>query len=553
MSPPLVVLLALAAGCAGTGDDSAAPVASRPSATPPSPALRRLTETQYHNAVVDLLGDGLVLPPSLEPDTTVDGLLSVGASVASVSSLGVQRYEDAAFLLAEQVVGDPARAAAVVGCDLDGAVDVDCAEAFVDAFGRRAFRRPLSDEERDRLVDLIVDVGDDAGDFGTGIELGLAAMLQSPWFLYRLEHGQPDADDPALRRLGGYELATRLSFLLWNTIPDEELLQAAEAGELDTDAGIRVQAERLLADERARTGLRNLFDELLALYELDDLSKDPTVYDHASSELYPAAKEETLRNVEAIVLDEDGDIRELLVTQRTFVDPRLAALYGIAAPTDVDEAGFGEVILPDDGGRRGLLGQASVLMINAHPARSSATRRGKFIRQRLLCQEMPAPPGDVDTSIPEADEDAPTLRDRIASHLEDPTCATCHELMDPIGLGMENFDGIGRWRLTENGATIDPTGELDGQAFSDAWQLGDTVAAHPAFLSCMTTQVYQYATGHVIDDGEEPLVDWLAEGLDLSGGSMQTMILALVTSDGFRTTGALDSDAAASSDTGASR
>ena len=388
----------------------------------------------------------------------------------------------------------------------------------------------------DRLAGLVTTIGAAAGDFETGAEYGLAALLQSPHFLYRVENGVPDSTDPDRRPLGDWELATRLSFLLWNSIPDEELLLAAEAGELQSLAGLEAQAHRMLADDRARAGIRNLFTEILHLYALDDLTKDPAVFTHASPELADSAEEETLLLLEQLILQEDADFRELLLAERTFVDRRLAALYGVAAPA---EEGFGEVALDPADGRRGLLGQASFLALQAHPGSSSATLRGVFIREVLLCQEMPPPPANVDTSIPEADQTSPTLRERLTVHLEDPTCAGCHQLTDPIGLGLENFDGIGRWRLTEGGAPIDPSGTLDGADFADAWALARVVSEHPSFGPCMTAHLYRYTTGHEIAEGEAALVDWLADGFAASGYSYQDMLLEVILSDGFRYTGAL--------------
>ncbi len=532
----MLILAALLAGCGRVPADTAltenGPV---PEVTPAAPALRRLTQEQYANAARDLLGEDIVLPTSLEPDSVEDGLLSVGAAVTSVSSYGVERYEDAAYLLAEQVVSEPERWAAVVPCEPAGPSDADCAAQWLTGFGRRAWRRPLSEEELGALTALVTGIGGEAGAFEEGALYALAALLQSPNFLYRREHGE--AGEGGDRALTDYELAGRLSFLLWNTIPDEALLDAAAEGRLGTDEGLRLEAERLLADERARGGVRSLFNELFTLYELDDISKDPTVFTHASEELGPAAREETLRTIETLVFDARGDFRELLTTQSTWVDPRLAALYSIPAPS-MD--GFGETWLEESEGRRGLLGQASFLMLGAHATRTSATLRGKFIREVLLCQVIPQPPADVDTSIPEADADAPTLRDRIASHLEDPSCASCHQITDPIGLGLENFDGVGRWRDTENGVTIDASGDLDGAAFADAWELAGVVAEHDSFTPCMTEHLYAYAVGHSPEEGEEALVDWLHTELALSGYDWQELLLATVMSPGFRQVGELD-------------
>ncbi|MCP4920485.1 MAG: DUF1592 domain-containing protein [Proteobacteria bacterium] len=511
-----------------TGERTNGPV---PDVSAGAPTLRRLTTSQYENAIADLFGDGLILPSSLEPDTQSEGLLSVGAGVASTSPWGVERYEDAAIDLAEQVV----ERGLELPCEPASSGDSACAEEIVDELGLRIWRRPLTEGEIERLGGVIAWIGGDAGDFDVGLTYGLAAMLQSPNFLYRREHGTSADGGPLM----DHELATRLSFFLWNTIPDDELLAVAQAGELSTDAGLAEQADRMMSDGRASQGIRNLFIELYTLYELDDLDKDPLVFTHTSSDLGPAAREETLLLVENHLLVEGGDYRELFSTRRTWIDPRLAALYQVRAP---DPDGFGEHTFTSDDGRRGLLGHASILAQYSHATSSSATLRGKFIRSTVLCHEIPAPPGDVDTTIPEADDSSPTLRDRIAIHLEDPTCAACHELLDPIGLGLENFDGIGRWRSTENGATIDASGDLDGVAFDDAWALSGKVAEHPDLAGCFTDHVYHYAVGRGTAAGERDLADWLTVEFELAGHAVPDLMRSTVMSPGFRNAGAFDTD-----------
>ena len=502
-----------------------------PAVEPAAPALRRLTEAQYHSAISDLLGPGLVMPSSLEPDVKVDGLLSVGASIAAVSPWGVEQYEEAALDLVEQALESPEHRAVMLSCEPDG-VDDPCVEQAVSDFALRAWRRPMTEGELDRILTVIEDIGVDTS-LDLGLLYGLGAMLQSPYFLYRSEHGL----DPAGGALTDYELATRLSFLLWNSIPDEELLLAAEAGELSTDAGLEAQALRMLEDERSVDGLRNLLTELYTLYELDDLDKDPLVFTHASSELGPDAREETLLVAEQLMLVEDGDYRELISSPRSIINPRLAALYGVRAPS---ADGFEEMEFEEDDGRRGLLGHASLLAQHSHATSSSATLRGKFIRTVLLCHEIPAPPGDVDTTIPEADSESPTLRDRIAVHLEDPSCAGCHELMDPMGLALENFDGIARWRDTENGVTIDASGELDGVAWQTPWQLSGVLAEHPDLGPCFTENLYRYGVGHSLADGEKELAEWLAVEFEIADYSYRSLVLATVMSPGFRNVGAYE-------------
>ena len=533
----LTLFLALACTDPSAPVDSAPIVADppvQPEVTPGAPVLRRLTEEQYGNTVHALLGADVVLPTALEPDASASGLREVGAGTNAVSPHGVEQYEDASYLLARQALAAERRAS-VVPCTPTATVDDACAAQFVRTMGRRAWRRSLTDEEVTRLVGVAQLASTQLGDFHEGLAFALAALLQSPNFLYRVELGEPDPSNPALRRLTGAELATRLAYFVWNTTPDDTLLDAAELGALDTDEGLQTQLARMLADPRARQGVRAFFDDMLRLYLLGDMIKDTTVFVHMSPEVGPAAREETLLGLEALV-DEGGDYRSFFTTRRTFVDRKLAAIYGVRAPA---REGFGEVTLPAEGGRRGFLGQVGFLAPNAHPVSSSATRRGVFLREVLLCQDIPAPPADVNTSIPEPSEDARTLRERVAVHLEDPSCAGCHRLTDPIGLGLENFDGLAGWRTTEAGAAIDPSGELDGADFADAWELGQVVADHPRVGACLAETMYRYAVGRPIADGEEDETSFLAARLALAGHAVQALQREIILSPGFRNVGAL--------------
>ncbi len=521
----LAALSLLAAAC---GDDGVAPDKTWPEVevAPQAVVLKRLTRAQYHNAVIDLVGEGIAVPIALEPDLPSDGFLVIGGAKSSISALGVERYESAAYDIAEQAM-DKHRDA-LVPCTPAGVADEACAEAFVTSFGRRAFRRPLGDDEVLRYVDVALEAANKLGDFHDGLAFALAGMLMSPHFLFRVELGEADG---GRLRYTDYEMATRLSFFLWNTTPDDELLDAAAAGELTDDAGLARQVERMLASDKAREGVRNFFFERFELYKLDDLVKDTTIFPSMSAELGPSAREETLRTVEDLVFDRDADYRQLFTSRRTFVDRRLASLYAVPAP-DLDA--FAPISLPADGPRAGLLGQASVLALHAHSTSTSATLRGKFMRVVLLCTDIPPPPADVDTSLPEADQSYPTLRDRIQQHMSDPVCATCHQALDPIGLGLEQFDGLGQYRLKENGETIDPSGALDGATFADAVALGRAIAEHPRVAGCLTEQLYHYAVTGAAGDGEEALLAQLEEQFAHEGYRIKPLLAYIAMSDGFR-------------------
>jgi len=491
----------------------------------PAPVLRRLTQEQYTNSLDDLFGEGLVLP-KLEPDIELEGLYALGAAVTSASPYGVEQYESAAFSVAEQVMAE--RSDLALSCEPEGLDDEACASQSLGELGRRVWRRPLTQGELDVLVDLVLVASETLEDFDAGYEYGIAALLQSPHFLYRIEGGSDGA-------YTDWEMATRLSYFLWNTTPDEELLLAAEAGELTDDAGLAAQVDRMLEDERAQDGVRNLFAELWSLYELDELSKDPTLFLHMSDQVGPSAREETLLGVEHLVFDLDGDYTTIFTTRTTFLDRTMAALYEVPAP---EREGFGETELPKEGGRRGFLGQASFLALQAHPVSTSVTKRGQFLRERVLCHIIPPPPSDVDTSIPEASDAAPTMRERVARHLEDPSCASCHEITDPVGLGLENFDGIGRWRSEENGVAIDPSGDVDGDAFATAWELGGVIAAHPDLGPCLVERTTQYATGNVSQSRE--LMNWHEDGFEIEGNRVLFLLRDVALSPAFRQVGGVE-------------
>lgn len=525
MLPALLMLLACEGGTAveRTPFDRG----QAPDPVVAAPTLKRLTEVQYRNVMASLFGDGIILPSSLEPDQRVEGLFAVGSAYTTISSYGVEKYESAAYDIAEQVMADPDLRSAWLDCEPAGTIDDACAEQSLAVLGLHAWRRPLQQAELDLLVDIAAQAASALGDFHAGLEFSWAAVLMSPNFLYRVELGDDGAYDD-------WEMASRLSFFLWNTTPDAELLDAAAAGELTTDAGLQAQVDRMLADDRIVDGVRNLFSEMLQLDLLDDLNKDTTVFTYMTDSFGASAAEETLRGVEALVLEDDGSYLDLFTTQRTFLDRTLAAIYDVPAPA---RDGFGEAWLPDDGGRRGFFGQASFLALHAHATSSSATRRGIFVREVVLCQPIPEPPADANTAIPEVSEDARTLRERIAVHLEDPVCAACHELTDPIGLGFENFDGLGMWRDLENGAQIDPSGSLDGKAFADAWQLGQAVAEHSQTGPCFTRTVLQYATGQLDEQLDEDLTGWHEDGFAWAGHSVLWLLRDVALSPGFRLAG----------------
>ena len=353
-------------------DSATGPIAPAPwnevDFNPQAPTLPRLTASQYAKSVRTLFGESVVVPPPPEPDVEVGGFVAIGAAVSTISPRGVENFEVAAYTVAAQLTAEAARAR-VVQCAPAGVDDGECMAEVVRSQGRRIWRRPLTEEEVARVAAVGLTAATTLDNFYGGVEFALAALLQSPHFLFRREVGTPDPETPDIRRYTGYDLAARLSFMLLDTTPDDALLDAAEAGELDTEAGLRTAATRLLADPRAREGMARFFTEWLHLDGLDALHKDPLIYPAMSADLGQMARTETLLTLDDLVFERDADFRDVLTQRRTFVNRKLASMYAVRAPT---REGFAPVELPAHGLRRGLLGQTSILAGNAHPTSTSS-------------------------------------------------------------------------------------------------------------------------------------------------------------------------------------
>ncbi len=509
------------------------PPVELPPFAPYEASLHRLTLGQYRNSVRDLLGD-VTVPEDLEVDTSLHGFTTVGATELTVPPHAAEQYEDAARSLAAQVFADRDRATAFVGCTPANADD-PCVRDFLARFGRRTFRRPLTGDELDLWQGVTRTIFAGFGDVWASLELTTAGLLESPYFLFRVELGEPDPEDPVRLRFTGFEMASRLAYFIWSTTPDDALLDAAAAGELDTPEGVRRQAQRLLEDPRARTALREFFLEYFKLDRLDGMTKSNDVFPQMSPTLGESMKQEVLLLIDDIAFERDGDLREILDSRTSFVNAELARLYQI--PGEVPETGFTKIEQPDNSPRAGLLTSGAFLALNAHATVTSPTYRGRFIRQYLLCQEIPPPPAGVNTTLPAGDPNTQpeTLRQRIERlHLQQPTCAGCHNLMDPLGFSLESFDAIGAYRTTENGLPIDTRGELDGAKFSNARQLAGILRDRTDVAACISRLTYRYASGHLESMGEKRVLKSLSDAFADSGFSFQHLVLDIVTSDGFR-------------------
>lgn len=510
-------------GDATGGDDG-------PMFVPGRPVLPRLTVPQYRHSIEHLLGPALPAPP-LEPDTDPYLFYTIGAASTFVSELGVQQYEEAADVIARAVFTDQARREALVGCVPAAPADA-CVQGFLTTFGRRAYRRPLTEGELTRWVNVSDQLS--TGDPWLGLQYAVAGILQSPHFVYRVELGEPDPVDPTRLRFTSYEMASRLSFLLWNSPPDDALLDAAEKGDLLTDAGLLAEADRLLAHPRAREAIQEFFAQYLNLGRLDGVSRDPERYPLWTPTLAQSMRTEVQLLVDDLVFRNDSDIRQIFSTRRTFVNAELAALYEVDAP-GASPIAYVPIELPASGPRAGILTLGAFLTMNAHETLTSPTNRGKYVRERVLCEIVPPPPGNVDTNLDEESMDAHTLREKLEQHRKDPACAGCHSAMDPPGFLFENFDSIGAYRTLDNGYPIDATGDLDGNPLANARDLAEVLANEPRIGPCIVKQLFRHTTGRLEILSELSGLQALEDRFEKSGYRFRQLLLDLVVSEPFRT------------------
>lgn len=499
----------------------------------PAPArLRLLLARQYHSSVAYLLGDAAADATTPPTDAALNGFEAIGAAQLALGDAAVDAYEKSALAAADIAVGDPAKLAPYLPCAPTGPEDIDCHRQFVGNFGRVAWRRTLKPEEVERYTAVAQNAALDLGDFDAGVKFAIAGLLQSPNFLYQVEVGEPDPNAPGERLLTGVELATRMSFFLLDTAPTRELLDLAESGGLDTPEEVRDVASTMVEVPAARAALGNFFAEVLRLRALESLPKDPVTYPAWSPGLGGAMRQEALLLIEDIAFARDADFREFLDAPYTFVNGPLAALYGLIDDPALLGDAWQRFDLPASTKRGGLLGQGGFLAAYAHLSSTSPTLRGKFVREVLMCQGMPAPPPDVVTDLPMGDYK--TMRERLMIHQTDPACAGCHTLMDPIGLGLENFDGIGVFRLVENGVTLDTQSEIFGLgSFDGARELGTLLRDAPEVTHCLVRNLFRHATGHLETVGEKPALDDLDDAFAADGFRMKPLLVELVASPAF--------------------
>lgn len=522
-------LLALTS-CAGDAPGTpAAEVVARDITT------RRLTPEQYENIIADVFGPSIALGGRFEPELRVSGLLAVGTGTVSVTPAGMEQYDVMARKIAAQVV-DTSNRKMMIPCAPASltAPDDKCVAQFMSKVGRLIYRRPLTDAELSAYVAAARVGTEKSADFYTGLSLSLGAMLSSPKFLFRTERVETDAK--GVSRLDAYSKAQRLSFFLWNAGPDLALLDAAEKGELDTPRGLAKHVERMLASRRLETGVRAFFIDNFGFDEFALLSKDPALFPKFSAQVAADAQEQTLKTIVDLLLVNKGDYRDLFTTKKTFMTQELGAIYRVPVvndgPNGAPDVWQAHEFAANDP-RGGILTQIAFTSLHSPPGRGSPTLRGKALREVILCQKVPAPPAAVNFSVVESNAHLyKTARDRLKAHATESMCTGCHKIIDPMGLALENFDGAGAYRTTENGAPLDTSGALDGVPFAGAAELGRVIHDHPATARCLVSRLSSYALGQTLA-ANDPWLKQSEASFAKNGYRLPDLMREIATSEAF--------------------
>ena len=484
--------------------------------------IHRLNASEYDNTVRDLLGDTSHPAAAFPPDDGV-GSFTNNADALSISPILFEQYEASAERLATSAVANPK----IMICN--GVTGGDaCATQILTPFLKRAWRRPVTADEVSSLASLVKVAAQEGQSFSQGIQLAIKGALLSPHFLFRVEI-DPDPAADTTHGLSGHELASRLSYFLWSSMPDDALLASADSGKLSTDVTeLDAQVTRMLADSKARALLDNFASQWL-LHTLPNAKPDATAFPAFDEGLRAAMAEETKAFVGSFLLG-DQSLPDMLDANFTYLNARMATHYGIPGVTGTD---FVRVPVSPASHRGGLLAQAGILTMTAIPTRTSPVRRGEWVLSDLLCSPPPPPPPGI-PPLPTTASTG-TMRQKMEEHRKNPSCAGCHAQMDPIGFALEHFDPIGRWRDTDQGQAIDATGQFDdGRKFDGAHELAQVIKGDPRFGECATQKVLSYALGRTPREGDVTRLSALTKGFADGQHRTKALIVSIIHNDAFR-------------------
>jgi hypothetical protein len=499
--------------------------------------IRRLNRTEYNLTVRDLLGTSTAPGDSLPAESATDFFDTIGEFL-SFSPLQLETLETAASALADELFALPpadTKRTKVFVCTLTTGAEATCARKILTTFARRAFRRPATTAEIDSLMAL-VDKVRAGGTYNDGLKAAITAVLLSPHFLYKEETSVGVAANTAPKPLNSFELSTRLSYFLWSTMPDDVLATSADTGKIVSDpAELALQVDRMLTDNKAAALSSNFARQWLSLTRLDNINDgkgfDPKLFPNYDDPLRIAAQQETTTFFSHLI-SENLPLSALIDADFTYANARLAKHYGLTA-TGTSLVKVSLAGTP----RAGVLTQASFLMGNSHPDVSAPVLRGVWILQRILCAATPPPPDDVDITF-KPGATGVTAREVLENHRADKKCAVCHNLIDPLGVGLENFDAIGAYRTMDNGAPVDASGMYPGgAAFSSAAELSKLIAKDPRYATCVTKNLLTYGAGRSFASPESlTYAKALAErAMADGGGKWRSWVSMVASSEAFRT------------------
>jgi hypothetical protein len=496
----------------------------------PSPGrgpLRRLNRFEYNNTIHDLLGETTAYADNFPPDEQGGGF-SNNADAQVVSHLLAESYASAAAAMATNAV---TRLSSLYTCDVATTGENGCAKQFITTFGKRAFRRPLTADEATRFFALYA-TGRAGATFQDGIGIVIEMMLQSPHFTYRVEPpllGQPGT---SWAPVAPYPMATRLSYFLWGSMPDDALFAAADAGALSTPAQVTAQVQRMMQDNRTHQAVATFHREWLELVNALEAPKAAMMFPSWSPALATALYGESSTFAEQVFWS-DGALATLLAAPYTYANQAVAQYYG--APVPMGTA-YSKIML-DPTQRAGFLTQGTFLASHAGPDQTSPVRRGKFVREQLLCQTVPPPPNDVVIMPPKYDATS-TTRNRFVQHETEPRCKACHAAMDSIGFSFEHYDPVGQWRTMDGPSAVDSSGTLTGTdvngAFDGAVSLIARLSTSTEVADCVATQWLRFATGRTETDADSCTLQSIEGQFAAGHQDMRTLPMAVATSDAFR-------------------
>jgi hypothetical protein len=497
---------------------------------PTKVALRRITESQYRHTIADVFGPGIKINARFEPEKRVEGLLAIGSAQLSVTSSGFEQYVALASSISDQVLDEKQRATSVP-CKPSNPTQADdaCARRFIEAYGERLFRRPLTESETLARLKTASMGAKQAGDFYAGLKLALTSLLVAPEFIFRVETAEPDPANRSQYRLDAYSKAARVSFLLWDSAPDQELLNAARSGAIHTRAGLHQQLTRLTSSPRFEDGVRAFFTDMLQLDDLENVVKDPTIYPKFSQSVSDSAKEQTLRTTVDLLVNKRRDYRDVFTSNDTFINRPLASVYRVPFASSGDWAPY---TFPQSSERSGILTQVSFLSLFAHPGSSSPTKRGIKIYEIFMCLPTPNPPADVDFSRVQ-DSTKATIRGRLLDHMSNPACSGCHMRSDPPGLALEHFDGLGQLRTMENGAMIDVSADIYGVKLVGAQGLGKFLHDDPRVPACLVRNVYAYGAGRATGEQDGDYLSNQTKAFASDGYRLPDLMVQIASSPEF--------------------